>query len=319
MDTAQIIKGSESALTEANGYFIKEVARTGEYTTMNGDDVVITMEYLNDLVKNFQTNTDKVFVPLGHPRLQEDAKGLYYYADPLKNCGWVEEVWTKDNSLYAKFKITEPTIAEKIKNGTIADDSIGAYETDDGRNILEHIALTLTPAITELAPFEPVAFEGGKRQYRILERAIKKETTKMENFEKERIELEKSFAEKELALRTEFEKKAKEKEMALELAQKELKSYQEKEVEAVVNSLILEKKIKPVQKESAMALMGINREEFEKFVAENSVIEETLVVHEQKSAESNLEKMSVKEFKALKGSKAVDALEKLHKGTLIVA
>lgn len=152
------IQGARSPLCfEAAGLFRKELIRVGEYT-MPGDPerrILITPERLQNWAQAFSESGVKVWVPLGHSRA------------PEQNAGWVRDMVVEEDTLIATLEITDEEVAEKLREGSIADVSIGVeYDFVDcnGRSwaeMVRHVALTVDPHIRqqngfdELKPEEP--------------------------------------------------------------------------------------------------------------------------------------------------------------------
>jgi hypothetical protein len=136
-------------LEQARGRFRKELIHTGEYTLPADLErkVIITIERLSNWIKAFQESGVKVWVPLGHSRA------------PEQNVGWVTELILEDESLVGILEITDPEIVEKLRQGSIADVSIGVeYEFVDCNGtswpeIIRHVALTVDPHIREQGAF----------------------------------------------------------------------------------------------------------------------------------------------------------------------
>jgi len=136
-------------LEQNKGRFRKELIHTGEYTLPADPErkVIITTERLLNWIKAFGESGVKVWVPLGHSRA------------PEQNVGWVTELWLEDESLVGILEITDPEIARKLRQGSIADVSIGVeYEFVDCNGtswpeIIRHVALTVDPHIREQGAF----------------------------------------------------------------------------------------------------------------------------------------------------------------------
>ncbi len=136
-------------LEQTKGRFRKELIHIGEYTLPADPErkVIITSERLLNWIKAFQQSGVKVWVPLGHSRA------------PEQNVGWVTELLLADESLVGILEITDPEIAEKLRQGSIADVSIGVeYEFVDCNGtswpeIIRHVALTVDPHIREQGAF----------------------------------------------------------------------------------------------------------------------------------------------------------------------
>lgn len=137
---------------DGKNIFLKEVARTGVFTSRQGKRVSLTKEFFEELIKNFVPG--KSPIPLGHDGMK----------DASKNTGWVQKLFMKDNSLWAEMEITEPDIADKIRRGTIKADSIGVIMGNVGK-VLEHIALTLSPAVPGLSDFKTALENAGAECY----------------------------------------------------------------------------------------------------------------------------------------------------------
>lgn len=123
----------------------KEILRPGTFIDANGKTVVVTKKRLNEFTKNFNSqdsvNSEGRRVPLllGHPEDESTAPAV----------GWVKRIFVEGNKLLAEFdKLTEE--AEKaIKNFSFRDVSVAAL-----KNVLVHVALTNTPAVSGLADFK---------------------------------------------------------------------------------------------------------------------------------------------------------------------
>ena len=252
-------------------FFVKEVARSGVHTDGNGNEIELTMEMFDEICNKFMASAVAVPIPLGH-------SGIY---DPLKNTGFVRGLWTLGQSLMAKMEITEPLVSEKIENGTIVDDSISIFKNDTGWNI-EHIALTLLPAITGLGKFQPVELEKAEktivwtfeRETKILQKGDKK----ME--ENQKIELEKTIASKiELENALAIEKANFEKlkvdssttidnlKVELETANKSLCAFETEKNGMVIDKFVAEGKLLPTQVEMAKKLYSTDKASFEAFIS----------------------------------------------------
>ena len=139
-------------LEQNKGRFRKELIHTGEYTLPADPErkVIITSERILNWIKAFEESGVKVWIPLGHSRA------------PEQNVGWVTELLLEDESLVGILEITDPEIAEKLRQGSIADVSIGVeYEFVDcnGTNwpeIIRHVALTVDPHIREQGAFAEI-------------------------------------------------------------------------------------------------------------------------------------------------------------------
>ncbi len=301
---------SNFTVDEKNNCFIKEIARTGNYIDAAGKKVNLTREMFEDIVKNFKELKYKIPVPLGHAGIE----------NPVMNTGWIKDLWLENESLFAKFEFTETSVLEKIKNNTIQDDSISIYKDKNHGWVLEHVALTLLPAIPDLSTFQPVELEKIESGKYMFEKFVKEKRKEMEKMEDNTVEIEKlklEFKKANEDLKAEFEKKFaelnSEKEqlkMQLEKAHSEILEFQKKENTAIVEKYIAEKKISPAQKEFALSLLEKDRENFEKFVANNQVLSD--ISNEQKKDE--IETITVAEFKKLKGKEYIEFAKKLQEG-----
>jgi len=308
-------KEEAKPLTNTSPYFIKEVAKIGEWVCSNGNVINITKELFEAVVNNFKTKKDKVPVPNGHK-----------LNDVMANFGWVVDLWQDGVSLFAKFDITDKECNEKIMEGTIQDDSVGLIIDNENvmNSYLEHIALTLTPAMAGLSTFEPVAFthpeavqKSDETPYRMLNKTevktMAEETVSKVDFEKVSAEL----AEKQTKI-VEFEKisadfetvkaefaKAKEQLAEFDKVKAELVEFKKAEAETVTKMLISEGKITPAQHNYAVAsLLSDKRADFEAFVSGNKVV----VLTDVKPAETNV---TIKEFSRAE-IKAMDKKEYLE-------
>ena len=144
MINLQIFEGVESAWEFDAGkhLFRKMVAKTGNFTDSHGQKVELTTQFFDELVKNFKAGDD-IPIPLGHAGMK----------DPTKNTGYVTGLERVGNNLYALMNITEPDVAQKINNKTIKGVSIGVALSEVVGKVLNHIALTLQPALPDLGDF----------------------------------------------------------------------------------------------------------------------------------------------------------------------
>lgn len=230
---------------EGKNIFWKEVARSGIFKSQSGKVVKLTADYFDELIKNFKPEVD-VPVPLGH-----DGRN-----DASKNTGYVKALERRGDSLFAKFDITDNSIAEKIKDKSIKHNSIGVVLKEGIGRVLDHIALTLFPAVSQLKPFEPAMFEAfeinlfeahtetepkattkPKGETNMDEKALKELQAKVEALEAEKVALAK---EKEA-----IELSAKEKEIDLELEKLSAKIPPAKR--AVAKALMMAGKVSEVK------------------------------------------------------------------------
>jgi len=139
--------------------FRKELLRVGSwYHGASKDGILkVTKEMLKSIVNNFKNKVlDNVFVPLGHPTVD----------DPSKNVGEVKDLeLTKDeDKLVATIDVKEKSIAEKIRNGLIKGISASFIENyvkkDNGEHVgptLFHAALVNEPYIKGMEGFVPLS------------------------------------------------------------------------------------------------------------------------------------------------------------------
>lgn len=123
----------------------KEVLRTGTFVDANGKKVIITEKTLEALVSNFNSekslNAEGYKVPLflGHPADESTAPAH----------GWIKDIIKKGQFLVAEFEKLTDNAEKAIKNFSFRDVSVSVY-----KNILQHIGLTNTPAVSGLADFQ---------------------------------------------------------------------------------------------------------------------------------------------------------------------
>jgi hypothetical protein len=129
--------------------FVKHLIDAGVYPYPGNPvrDFVVDRGRLEGWVRAFHESDAKVWIPLRHSK------------DPKDNAGWVEDIFIEGGSLYAVMNITDPEVAEKIRQGSIVHTSLGLefdFTDDNGRTypeIIRHIALTLDPHISKQKPF----------------------------------------------------------------------------------------------------------------------------------------------------------------------
>jgi hypothetical protein len=117
---------------------------------------------LGDIIDSFNQNAkDHVTVPLSHNNKVNE------------NTGFIKDLFVDDDPdnpgnklLKAKFNFTDPEIKEKVKNGSIANTSVGLFfdyiRKQDGKKFktaLDHVALTNSPWIDGMEPFGITASE----------------------------------------------------------------------------------------------------------------------------------------------------------------
>ncbi|MGQ9707108.1 MAG: hypothetical protein ACUVWP_08975 [bacterium] len=129
--------------------FVKHLIDVGvyPYPTSSEKDFIVDRSRLEGWVRAFRESGAMVYIPLRHSK------------NPKDNTGWVEDIFIDGDSLYALINITDPVVAEKIKEGSIIHTSLGIefnFTDDNGRTypeIIRHIALTLDPHISKQKPF----------------------------------------------------------------------------------------------------------------------------------------------------------------------
>ena len=133
--------------------FRKELIRTGTYPHPTPADggaertFVVDRTRLEGWVSAFRHSGTKVWVPHRHSM------------DTRDNAGWVEELFIEDDALCAVLRITDAETAERIRQGTIADVSLGIefdFTDSEGRTwpeFIRHVALTVDPHIAGQGPF----------------------------------------------------------------------------------------------------------------------------------------------------------------------
>jgi hypothetical protein len=156
---------------ESEGFVVKEILRTGEWPvipTKNGivkKPLKIVKEgqsdrskgiiAMSEVVDNFSKTGLNVQIPLSDD--DDDHKNL-----TRLNTGFIRDVWIEDKDggavLKAKMDFTDPSVKEKVLNGSYADVSCGIpWEVVSRGNkygsTLEHVAITNRPFIDGLGPF----------------------------------------------------------------------------------------------------------------------------------------------------------------------
>jgi N4-gp56 family major capsid protein len=259
--------GGKFEFDKSSKKYRKEVAKTGKYIGSDGKggkvEANLTESFFDELVKNFDSTAD-IPVPLGHEGMK----------DPLKNTGFIRGLERIGQSLYAIFEITDSETQRKIDEGTIKHNSIGVVIRQGVGRVLEHICLTLKPAITGLKSFTPAEmFEKFDICFLQFEQP---EEVQAENTKKGCV----SMDEKEIqAMKAELEA-AKEEKKKIELEKQEMEKKNaillEEQIDFEVKSLVTAKKLKPSQVDFAKKLMKSgNREEVKALFEQNdSVIPE---------------------------------------------
>ncbi len=244
----------------------KELLRVGIWNKT----VKVSLDRLKTIAKNFNNESGKTIdgyrVPmfLGHPNDPSTA--------PAK--GWLSKVWVKGQSLFGEFAdITEEALTE-IQTKIFRDVSVGFAQ-----NKLKHVALTNNPAVSNLGDFfannedaeiltlsqiqednmelaevmaKNATLEAENKQLNSDVETVKGEvtelTSQLETVNAEKKEVETKLSEKE----TELAKIVKDSEVA-ELVR------QDKEDAVLVDSIIKDKKVKPVDREITLATFKAHR------------------------------------------------------------
>jgi len=165
--------GAKTADGQSVRYFVKEIVRKGEYTLpKSGEKFTIDDAKLDNWALQHGKLSEagvKVWVPEGHT------------AEASKNRGWVDDVFRDGDSLKARIAL----VGDAVKMAATSDVSIFSPEkwTDGKGNMYDwpilHVALTPTPVLPGLKPFEPVEFshEGRKVDVTAVMFANDKEST----------------------------------------------------------------------------------------------------------------------------------------------
>lgn len=267
MKNIKVYENTDGNFTlEGDNIFKKVVAKVGRYISSNGKAVTLTKELFQELIDTFKGN---VPIPRGH-------KGFY---DPLMNTGWVKGLSLDGDNLVADMEFTDKEVTQKVKDKTIKDVSIGVIK-DNGKKVLEHIAITLNPAISDLGDFVSVApegvklekyeFEGCEKKEEIMADEVKEVVTEavsepvkeeLETVSKEKEEFEAAKVkvlelEKLLADRDALIKQAEDKAKA-ELAEKAktIETYKTNAVVMELEKFVADGKLAPANKELAKSLL----------------------------------------------------------------
>ena len=149
----KVLNGSDSnvlSLENQNGKarFKKEILNIGSFVNPLNPSETLSFDEarFQTWIDNFKNVLKDVFVPIRHTD------------NPLRNSGWVKDLWVEDGGLWADIEITEPDVANLIRNGTIRGDSVLVQPYVDPKTgkvfeCLWHVALTNTPHVRDLAPF----------------------------------------------------------------------------------------------------------------------------------------------------------------------
>lgn len=116
-----------------------EIFKVGEHTDSKGNKKLWTVDDLKTIEKNFNEKNRDVPICCGHPKTNSPAYG------------WVENLKTAGESLYAAYKDVQPEFKEAVKKGLFKTRSISL--TPD--LVLRHVAFLggQTPAIKGLEQF----------------------------------------------------------------------------------------------------------------------------------------------------------------------
>lgn|GEM_PF-4983911 len=158
----------EVALDETQKFW-KELIREGQWTNLDaGFTLKVDRDRLGLWARNFADMAEtgiRVPVPWGHSY------------DPRDNAGFVEELELRDDALWGLLSIPNPEDAEKL-GSTVWSVSVSIntnFVDGSGREwgeVIEHVALTNYPVVTDQAAFvQAAARNGNERQAIMLERA----------------------------------------------------------------------------------------------------------------------------------------------------
>lgn len=155
-------------INEDKATFRKKLIEAGTWIDPLNDKetLEITQERMEGWVDNFEAGCVKVAVPLRHSQY------------PLDNTGWMTGLEIDGDALYGTLEISHTETIEAIKAGTIQDVSLGInlnYIDGHGKKlgeVIEHVALTLTPYIKEQGDNDDGKFEAleKERTYIYMER-----------------------------------------------------------------------------------------------------------------------------------------------------
>ena len=167
-DVYWLVSGAgEIALDEAQKFW-KELIREGQWTNPDaGFTLKVDRERLELWVRNFNEMAEagiRVPVPWGHSY------------DPRDNAGFVEELELREDALWGLLSIPNPEDAAKL-GSTVWSVSVSIntnFVDGSGREwgeVIEHVALTNYPVVTDQADFvQAAARNGNKRRAIMLER-----------------------------------------------------------------------------------------------------------------------------------------------------
>ena len=157
----------EVALDETQTFW-KELIREGEWTNLDaGFTLKVDRERLELWVRNFNDMAEagiRVPVPWGHSY------------DPRDNAGFVDELELREDALWGLLSIPNPEDAAKL-GSTVWSVSVSIntnFVDGSGREwgeVIEHVALTNYPVVTDQADFvQAAARNGDERRAIMLER-----------------------------------------------------------------------------------------------------------------------------------------------------
>jgi len=289
----------------------KELLRVGIWNKT----VKVSLDRLKTIAKNFSNEAGKTIdgyrVPmfLGHPDDPSTA--------PAK--GWLSKVWVKGQSLFGEFMdITEEATAE-IEKKIFRDVSVGFAQ-----NKLMHVALTNNPAVSNLGDFfannedaevltlsqiqeDKMESQEAMNKIAALEADKKQLEEKLSTVEAEKVELSsqlEAVVNDKKEIETKFAEKETELNKIVEDNEKAELVRQDKEDSNFVDSVIKEKKLRPVDKSLAIATLKAHR---------GSAVELTLVDPEGK----DIKKSSLEAYKEslLSNDEILEDREVFSKGT----
>jgi len=172
---------AEKVELEGGNLFKKKLIEVGEwvYPQDSKKRLKITAEKIDNYIAKFKEGYAKVFIPKRHS------------IDPEDNRGWLKGLERKGKALFGIVDITHSKMADRLREGTVADVSLGIHPNyKDGKGkkwgeVIEHIALTLIPHIKEQGEgedgaFVPLEIEG--REVICMERVEEKDETVLKDF-----------------------------------------------------------------------------------------------------------------------------------------
>ncbi len=146
----------------------KELIRIGKYIkdAMEFEVTSETLQHWVDTFNRWVGNGNKVPIPAGHNN------------DPLKNQGWVRDLFVEGDSLYGILELAD----EKLSKTTDVSISV-PYEVVDGKGnkyerMIEHVALCVDPVVSGLGDFVTLSLslkdKLGDKEMTILEKIAEK-------------------------------------------------------------------------------------------------------------------------------------------------